>query len=101
MACLEAMAAGLPVIGLDIGGTASQVSPSTGIKVPAVSPQQLVDDLMLAMCQLAEDHDLRRRMGDAAQKYICNEFSWEAKAQSISALYDRVQVISVHNKKHQ
>jgi glycosyltransferase involved in cell wall biosynthesis len=42
--CLEAMAAGRPVICLDLGGPASQVTEETGRKIPAISPEQAGSD---------------------------------------------------------
>ena len=88
------MAAGLPVICLDLGGVALQVSEETGTKVPAVSPEQLVRDLMLAMGRLAGDQELRRRLGETAQKRVQSEFTWDAKAQHISECY-RQAVVTV------
>ena len=43
--CLEAMAAGRPVICLDLGGPAVQVTPETGFKVRASNPKQAVEDI--------------------------------------------------------
>ena len=40
--CLEAMAAGKPVICLDLGGPAEQVTERTGVKVSRHNPQQAV-----------------------------------------------------------
>jgi glycosyltransferase involved in cell wall biosynthesis len=61
--CLEAMAAGRPVICLDLGGPAQQVTVETGFKVPALNPEQTVKALADAMVQLAKNEDLRLRMG--------------------------------------
>jgi glycosyltransferase involved in cell wall biosynthesis len=87
MACLEAMAAGLPVICLDLGGTGLQVTEHTGIKMPAISPQQVARDLTDAMWRLAEDRDLRRRMGEAARKRVEDEFSWDVKGARMCEIY--------------
>ncbi len=46
--CLEAMAAGRPVVCLDLGGPALQVASRTGIKVAAIEPRQTVRDLSSA-----------------------------------------------------
>jgi glycosyltransferase involved in cell wall biosynthesis len=87
MACLEAMAAGLPVICLDLGGSALQVNEESGIKVRALSPNQVTKDLTEAMLHLAGDANLRWRMGDAARRRAENEFCWEAKALHFSEMY--------------
>lgn len=92
MACVEAMAAGLPVICLDLGGTALQVDESSGVKIPALSPDQVTSDLIDAMRQLAANETLRRRMGEAARRRVANEFTWEAKAVQISHMYSQAQI---------
>ncbi|MFM6845653.1 MAG: glycosyltransferase family 4 protein, partial [Dolichospermum sp.] len=43
--CMEAMAAGRPVICLDLGGPAVQVTEETGFKIAADEPYQVVRDL--------------------------------------------------------
>lgn len=87
MACLEAMAAGLPVICLDLGGIALQVDEASGIKVPAISPEQVTADLTEAMRQLAADERWRERMGAAARRRVQDEFSWSSKALHMSEMY--------------
>ncbi len=87
MACLEAMAAGLPVICLDLGGPALQVNEENGIKVPAISPEQVVRDLADAMRRIVENPGLRQRMGDAARKRVKDEFSWDATSERMGEIY--------------
>jgi glycosyltransferase involved in cell wall biosynthesis len=86
--CLEAMAAGRPVICLDLAGPATQVTENTGIKVPAQDPQQAVRDLANAMITLANNPDMRLRMGQAARERAATVFAWERKGESLSALYE-------------
>jgi glycosyltransferase involved in cell wall biosynthesis len=90
MACTEAMAARLPVICLDLGGPGLQVTEETGIKVPAVSPPQVVADLAAAMEQLAQDPALRARMGNAAREHVQEHFDWARKADFINGCYASV-----------
>jgi glycosyltransferase involved in cell wall biosynthesis len=90
MACLEAMAVGLPVICLDLGGPASQVREETGFKVPAIAPVQVMNDLMKAMLLLAGDPDRRKCMGAAAQKRVAEYFDWDKKGEWIRAVYPEV-----------
>lgn len=87
--CLEAMAAGCPVLCLDLGGPAIQVTEQTGFKVPAYSPEQVVRDLSKAMVQL-EDSELRVRMGEAGHKRVSELFSSEVKGRSLAQLYKDV-----------
>jgi glycosyltransferase involved in cell wall biosynthesis len=88
--CLEAMGAGRPVICLDLGGPAVQVTAETGIKVPAISPEQVVRDLAAAMSQLADDPLYRLRLGETARKHVRDCFGWEGKGNFISELYDTI-----------
>jgi glycosyltransferase involved in cell wall biosynthesis len=90
MACLEAMAVGLPVICLDLGGPASQVTDETGFKVPAIAPAQVVNDLTKAMLLLARHPDRRKRMGEAAQKRVAEYFDWDKKAEWTRDAYRQV-----------
>lgn len=87
---LEAMAAGRPVICFDLGGVALQVTPETGIKVPALSPEQAVRDLAVALGRLASDPGLRARMAQAARQRVREQFNWEIKGERLAAIYAEV-----------
>jgi glycosyltransferase involved in cell wall biosynthesis len=89
-ACLEAMAIGRPVICLNLGGPAVQVTEETGIKVDAVNPTQAIADIAAAMTQLAGDRDLIVRLGQNARERIETSFSWEGKVKNTSALYEEL-----------
>jgi glycosyltransferase involved in cell wall biosynthesis len=88
--CLEAMAAGRPVICLALGGPALQVTESTGFKLPAVSPEQVIKDLTGAMSRLAHDPALRRAMGEAGRQRVAESFSWDKKGELIQEIYQEV-----------
>jgi glycosyltransferase involved in cell wall biosynthesis len=88
--CLEAMATGRPVICFDLGGPALQVTPETGIKVPALSPEQAVHDLDVAMERLACDSGLRSRMALAGRRRVREQFNWELKGKQLASLYNEV-----------
>jgi len=88
--CVEAMAAGRPVICLDLGGPAAQVTEQTGIKVLALSPEQAVRDLAAAMSQLAFDPLHRQRLGEAGRRHACECFGWEKKIDFISEMYSGI-----------
>ncbi|HLJ50813.1 MAG TPA: glycosyltransferase [Bryobacteraceae bacterium] len=77
--CLEAMAAGKPVVCLDLGGPALQVTAETGIKIPAITPDQVVNDIGVAFETLARNSELRRRMGEVGRLRVYSQFRWEDK----------------------
>lgn len=85
--CLEAMAAGRPVICLDLGGPAVQVTAQTGMKIPASTPQQTIADIAAAMRRLATDATLRHRMGQAGQQRVREHFAWDVKGQRLAQCY--------------
>ena len=85
--CLEAMAAGRPVICLDLGGPAVQVTEENGIKIPAVSPEQVITDLAAAMSQLARDAARRHRLGTAGRQRVAEHFGWNRKGDFLKQIY--------------
>ena len=87
--CLEAMAAGRPVICLDLGGPAQQIVAETGIKVPAHHPEQAVEGIAQAMVHLAESPELRFQMGQAGQERVNKYYSWTAKGQYLAETYQK------------
>ncbi len=88
--CLEAMALGLPVICLDLGGPAVQITEETGFKVPAIKPEQAVNDLVAAMDMLSRDRSLITSMGEAAQSRAALHFNWHRKGVRLAELYEEV-----------
>jgi glycosyltransferase involved in cell wall biosynthesis len=89
--CLEAMAAGRPVLCLDLGGPALQVTEETGIKIPATSPEQVVSGLAAAMTRLARDLGLRIRLGIAARQRVQEHFDWDKKALFMMEIYEALK----------
>jgi glycosyltransferase involved in cell wall biosynthesis len=86
--CLEAMASGQPVICLNLGGPALQVTEETGIKVKASTPDGVVADLAKAMVRLAEDPGLRVRLGEASRRRVEEHFGWDSKGDFMSGIYE-------------
>jgi glycosyltransferase involved in cell wall biosynthesis len=85
--CLEAMAAGRPVICLDLGGPGLQVTQQTGLSIPAHTPDQVVRDLAAAMVKLAEDPQLRCRIGRAGKERVASTYMWRGKGELFSDHY--------------
>ncbi|MBE9209860.1 glycosyltransferase family 4 protein [Nostoc sp. LEGE 06077] len=90
LVCLEAMSVGLPVICLNLGGPALQVTEETGFKIPANTPEQAVQDIAQAMMSLVADPKLRLRMGEAGKKRVKDVFNWEFKGLFMSQCYAEV-----------
>jgi glycosyltransferase involved in cell wall biosynthesis len=89
--CLEAMAAGRPVICLDLGGPGQQVTAETGLKISNFNNlHQVITDLAAAMVKIAGDEQLRVEMGKAGRVLVQNKFAWEAKGQFLSQLYEKI-----------
>ena len=88
--CLEAMASGRPVICLDLGGPAVQVTEETGFKIPAQDPEQAVQEMALAITQLAKDPELRSRLGLAGRQRVNALFNWETKGKFLVGVYETI-----------
>lgn len=85
-ALLEAASAGRPIIATAVGGTIDIInSDDVGVLVRPGDAGDLADSLL----RLANDEDLRLRLGDAAQRRSL-DFSAERLAESTARLYERL-----------
>jgi glycosyltransferase involved in cell wall biosynthesis len=96
--CLEAMAAGRPVLCLDIGGPALQVTAETGFRATSHSPESAIQELADAMKRLYDDPDLRLRMGQACRERVRRDFSWEEYGRQMNERY--LQIASASDEGH-
>lgn len=87
---MEAMAAGRPVICLDLGGPALQVTAATGIKIPATSPEQVIRGIVVALERLATDVLARALLGQAGRARIEQEFNWQKLGDRMALVYARL-----------
>jgi glycosyltransferase involved in cell wall biosynthesis len=81
------MAAGLPVICLDLGGPALQVTDVTGIKIPAITPEQVIADLASALEKLYQDSAQRLQFGEAGRARIEKHYSWDRRGEQLASVY--------------
>ena len=88
--CAEAMAAGLPVICLDLGGPALQVTETSGVKLRAESAGQVVRELAGALTRLVSDPALSFRLGMAGRDRVGEHFRWERKGTLMAKLYREI-----------
>lgn len=90
MVCMEAMAAGRPVICLDLGGPGVQVTDETGFKIKAHTPQQAVKDMAAAMVRLAGDRQLIERIGRGGKQHVSQNYSWTIFGDRLNRLYTKI-----------
>jgi glycosyltransferase involved in cell wall biosynthesis len=84
---VEAMAAGKPVVCLDLAGPGLHVTEACGVKVAVQSPPQAIRDLGSALARLYADPTLRRRMGQAARRRAEQVYDWDRVAERIIEAY--------------
>ena len=85
--CLEALAAGRPVVGFALGGTPVHVAPDAGILVPAEAPGPAVSALADAIRTVATDPDARRAMGRAGRRSVAERHGWEDRVAAMALRY--------------
>lgn len=85
--CLEAMAAGRPVICLNMGGPATQVTEQTGVKISGNSPDEAIQEMAKAMMHLSAEPAVRIEMGKAGKERVNQLYSWESKGRFLTKLY--------------
>jgi glycosyltransferase involved in cell wall biosynthesis len=84
---LEAMAAGLPVVGTNVGGIPDIiVDDKNGILVPERSPASIAD----AVVRLAGDPALSERLARAGRLTVEERFSWEKVSAQFESLFREV-----------
>ena len=86
---LEALANGVPVVCPDHCGFADVVDEHCGIKVPIGSVREFETGLSRAIVAIARDEATRRRLAEGAL-LRARDYSWEAKAEAIDRVYERV-----------
>ncbi|KEP69243.1 glycosyltransferase [Thioclava dalianensis] len=86
----EAMRWGLPVIAAARGGPDGIVEEGvTGLKCAVSTPEALARDVARAIARLADDADLRARLGAGGRAKVLAEGLWPAKAAGLVTLYHR------------
>jgi glycosyltransferase involved in cell wall biosynthesis len=84
LATLEAMRCGLPVVASAVGGVPEQITHlATGVLVRPDDPLELARWII----RLADDQDLRRRLGHDAQRHAMANASLEKQAAAVQRAY--------------
>jgi len=87
---LEAMACGVPVIGMDFGGPAEIVDAEVGWKVAMPDAETAVAGLAAALREAQDDAAGRRQRGRRAHDRTLARHTWPARMQAAEALYARL-----------
>ena len=82
IACVEAMASGLPAVVADDGGFADAVTPACGLLVPPDDPAQV----LAALDALVADPARRQALGQAARAQVLAHRTWPRAADRLLAL---------------
>ncbi len=80
---LDAMAAGLPVVGSRVDGIAEQLAGDAGILVAPDDPEALAT----AIERLAADPALQARLGEAARRRVVENFTVTHQAEALHRVY--------------
>ena len=92
--CMEAMAAGRPVVCLDIGGPAAQVTPETGLAAPATNPKEAIEAMAAFLTRIADDRGLLKQFSARAKQRVRDKFTMA----ELGAAFDRYykEAIAMH-----
>ena len=90
MVVIEALAAGVPVVCLDLGGPGAMVTPLCGVAIATrnITEGDVVRALAKAMIELARDSELRARLG-AHAALRARELTWDAAVEAVYAPIER------------
>jgi glycosyltransferase involved in cell wall biosynthesis len=85
---VEAMAAGKPVICLDIGGPGFHINEKYGIKIKPDSPSQTIQEIADSLFLLHKNNSLRQSLGAAGRKRAESFYSWNKLGEQLLKIYE-------------
>jgi glycosyltransferase involved in cell wall biosynthesis len=86
---IEAMASGIPVICLDVGGPGFHVRKGWGIKIIPGKPQDVVKEFAEALKRLSEDSAARRAMGMSGLARAKSYYLWDRLGLRLRDIYQK------------
>ncbi|UAB91771.1 glycosyltransferase (plasmid) [Ruegeria sp. SCSIO 43209] len=92
---LEAMAMGLVPVIVDYAGPGELVISGTGYKVQIGSRDEIIERFRDELESILNKLDELVEVSDVIREYVRNHFTWQAKAQQISDVYDWVTKRSI------
>lgn len=90
LVCAEAMAARRPVICLNLGGPAVQVTEEAGYIIDAVSKSDVIYQIADAMKEIVLHAGVIDEKGSAGQREVFNKLIWSSRALYLSRLYQEI-----------
>jgi glycosyltransferase involved in cell wall biosynthesis len=90
----EALAAGRPVVCIDIGGPAAQVTPETGFVAPATTPDEAVVAMASFLTNIAGDRPRLATMSAAARARARENFTMRRIGPALDSFYH--QAVALH-----
>ena len=97
-AALEAMALCCPVICFNHQGVGWMTDDTSALRLEPRSWEQSIEDFSQAIMRLAGSDALVDQLGKAARKRAMENFSWDAKIQAMTAIYE--SVLKAHSSNH-
>lgn len=85
---LEAMACGLPVVGIDAGGPSEILKDAFAVKIRPDGVEGLVRDLADVLVALASDAPRRAAMGERGRLEIETEYRWDVLGPGMERIYE-------------
>ena len=92
--CTEAMAAGRPVVCLNIGGPSAQVTPETGFIAPIANPTEAVKEMADFLTRIAENRGLLLEMSAKARARVREKFAMRNLGTAFNSLYG--EAVAMH-----
>ncbi|MEI7425041.1 MAG: glycosyltransferase family 1 protein, partial [Candidatus Staskawiczbacteria bacterium] len=86
----EAMAAGRPVMCLDIGGPGFHIDEKCGIKIKPESPNQVIQEMADSLFLLYKNADLRQSMGLTSRQKTEKFYSWDSLGEKLLKIYETI-----------
>lgn len=84
---VEAMAAGKPVVCMDLAGPGFHIDESCGIKIKPESPRQAIEKMAEALKKLYFNKELRIKLGKGAAEKAEKDYDWNKLGGKLNEIY--------------